>query len=197
MSESGHSLTPGKPPLFSAKPSGTVLRKILARNFITNGGTVLARRECVMKVGGFNADIVMAQDWELWCKLALNGTFVFAGHDPIIDYRLRSSSVARTAGISPQAQFEAIGAVFDNPAIKANLTTKTLKRLRQKREADASLFVATEALRGGNWVEARRAALSSIRQDKGRIRSWVTLALAATRRLPPAAKERLGVEKPN
>jgi glycosyltransferase involved in cell wall biosynthesis len=181
------------PPPLSPRPSGQVLRQILARNFIVNGATVLAHRESVLRAGGFDARLVMAQDWDLWCRLALQGEFVFAGHVPVVEYRLRADSVARTHGMTAESQFKAIDAVFTNAAIRATVPPRDLVRLRRMRTADAWLFVATEALRARNWSAASRAAMRSIALDSRPLRTWATLGCALMRHLPAPARRRLGV----
>lgn len=192
IDEWGRPLKPDGRSMFSTRPAGCALEGILARNFIVNGGAVLIRRSAALEAGCFNPAIVMAQDWELWCRLALQGDFVFAGEQPVLEYRLHSSSVARTLGSDWASHVAAIDAVFENADIRKVLPPRTLSRLRRRKEADTWLYIATESLRTYRWPEARDAALQSLLSDPIRARTWVTWLLAVTRFLPRLAKRRIG-----
>ena len=57
------------------KPSGDVLTRLAAGNFIVNGGIALARAEAFRAIGGFDTSLRYCEDWHCWCRLAAVGEF--------------------------------------------------------------------------------------------------------------------------
>ncbi len=55
--------------LASRRHSGFVVRQLFADNFISFG-SVLVRRECLEKFGGFDESLRMGIDWDLWLRVA-------------------------------------------------------------------------------------------------------------------------------
>ena len=55
------------------KPSGDILRPLLAGNFIVNGGVMLIRREAFQRSGGFDESLRYCEDWHEFCRLAALG----------------------------------------------------------------------------------------------------------------------------
>ncbi len=52
------------------KPSGEILRDLLAGNFIVNGGVMLIRHTQFRRAGGFDEALRYCEDWHLFCRLA-------------------------------------------------------------------------------------------------------------------------------
>jgi glycosyltransferase involved in cell wall biosynthesis len=75
-------------------PAGDVSERLLEWNFIMSPGSTLMRTDAVRQVGGFDASIWGADDWDLYLKLAKLGTFRF---DPAIalHYRLHENNASR------------------------------------------------------------------------------------------------------
>jgi glycosyltransferase involved in cell wall biosynthesis len=163
--EDGVKMTPDRRVELSRKPSGDVLTKILKRNFIGYPGCALIRRQALMEAGPLKTQLVLAQDWELWCRLATVGSFVFAGSQVVLDYRVHKSSVSRTTGSNAKNQRQAIEAVYANPMIRSKVPARLLARLRQARLADANAFAAVELLRAGRIGEARRTIRRAFKAD--------------------------------
>jgi glycosyltransferase involved in cell wall biosynthesis len=60
----------GQPPL----PPEQVQRCLLARNVLAAGASVvLAERELLRRLGGFDTSLSTLEDWDLWIRLALSG----------------------------------------------------------------------------------------------------------------------------
>jgi glycosyltransferase involved in cell wall biosynthesis len=56
--------------------AGDVFCELLTvENFVTTS-TVMVRRQMVLDVGGFNLNLSVAEDWDLWLRLAARGPFV-------------------------------------------------------------------------------------------------------------------------
>ena len=74
---------PGEKPLHRIElPSGDVLDTMVRANFLANGGHVLIRTEAARRAGGFNERLRLSEDWEFWCRLALQGPLHTSGRSP-------------------------------------------------------------------------------------------------------------------
>lgn len=171
----------GEPPLpsgvLSPRPSGDVLEVLLGDNFVPSGG-ILVRAAAFTAAGGFAEDLRIGQDWEMWCRLALQGDFVFLGPGAVLRHRARAGSLSRGAGAEVERHFEAIERVFADPAVAARLTPARLAAptpssvpricgdatsLRRAGTCGGRWPWATGARRWRRWRCARRCAGSRVR----------------------------------
>lgn len=73
--------------------NGNVYEKLLVSNFIENGSNPLIRKQALVEVGGFEAAMTPAEDWDLWLRLAARYSFVGVP-SPQILYRVSSTSAS-------------------------------------------------------------------------------------------------------
>jgi glycosyltransferase involved in cell wall biosynthesis len=135
------------------KPSGDVLTRLAAGNFIVNGGIALARAEAFRAIGGFDTSLRYCEDWHCWCRLAAIGEFEFASK-LLLDYRLHTANTMNAAIRTPQDFFPAIARVFDDGLILARLPAGTAAELRQAAEIHLVTYSAMQAVRFGRYREA-------------------------------------------
>jgi len=135
------------------KPSGDVLARLAAGNFIVNGGIALARAEAFRAIGGFDTSLRYCEDWHCWCRLAAIGEFEFAPK-LLLDYRLHTANTMNAAIRTPQDFFPAIARVFDDGLILARLPAGTAAGLRQAAEIHLVTYSAMQAVRFGRYREA-------------------------------------------
>ncbi|MDA9491060.1 glycosyltransferase [Bradyrhizobium sp. CCBAU 11361] len=135
------------------KPSGDVLTRLAAGNFIVNGGIALARAEAFRAIGGFDTSLRYCEDWHCWCRLAAIGEFEFAPN-LLLDYRLHTANTMNAAIRTPQDFFPAIARVFDDGLILARLPAGKAAGLRQAAEIHLVTYSAMQAVRFGRYREA-------------------------------------------
>lgn len=70
-----------------------ILGYLFVRNFILTASGVLLDKKAVLKVGGFNPQILYSQDWELWIKLAKDNMFGYV-NEPLIKVRRFSKNTS-------------------------------------------------------------------------------------------------------
>jgi glycosyltransferase involved in cell wall biosynthesis len=160
------------------KPSGNVLERLAAGNFIVNGGIVLVRADAFQASGGFDVSLKYCEDWHCWCRLAAIGEFQFV---PVIllDYRLHTANTMNAGARSPRDFFPAVERVFEDELILAGLPAGAAPRLRQAAEIHLVTYSATQAVRFGRYRDAL-AYLGTIgrRSIKSMPRSAMKIALA-------------------
>lgn len=160
------------------KPSGDVLTRLAAGNFIVNGGIALARAEAFRAIGGFDTSLRYCEDWHCWCRLAAIGEFEFASK-LLLDYRLHTANTMNAAIRTPQDFFPAIARVFDDGLILARLPAGTAAGLRQAAEIHLVTYSAMQAVRFGRYREAfTYLGMVGRRSFKSLPRSALRVALA-------------------
>jgi glycosyltransferase involved in cell wall biosynthesis len=112
---------PGQKPLAQhLYPDGDILAAMLRGNFLANGGHVLIRRSAAEAVGGFDARLRLSEDWEYWCRLALQGHFAFIGNEPEVFYlRVRPGSSSGGLSVDWNNHLPCLAAIASNPDIRA------------------------------------------------------------------------------
>lgn len=135
------------------KPSGDVLSRLAAGNFIVNGGIALARAEAFRAIGGFDTSLRYCEDWHCWCRLAAIGEFEFAPK-LLLDYRLHTANTMNAAVRTPKDFFPAIARVFDDGLILARLPEHMTPRLRLAAEVHLVTYSAMQAVRFGRYRDA-------------------------------------------
>jgi glycosyltransferase involved in cell wall biosynthesis len=160
------------------KPSGDVLARLAAGNFIVNGGIALARAEAFRAIGGFDVSLRYCEDWHCWCRLAAIGEFEFAPN-LLLDYRLHTANTMNAAVRTPQDFFPAIARVFDDGLIMARLPAGMAAGLRKAAEVHLVTYSAMQAVRFGRYRQAfAYLGMVGRRSLKSLPRSAVRVALA-------------------
>jgi glycosyltransferase involved in cell wall biosynthesis len=74
-------------------PSGDLFCKLLfERGNFVGTSTVMVRRQAVLDVGGFDESLAVAEDWDLWLRLASRWPFA-AINEPLMIYHKRPGSL--------------------------------------------------------------------------------------------------------
>lgn len=76
-----HTVTEAGKPLHPCNPvkvNGYALRQILLSNFIGCGSNAMLKRSTAEHIGGFRTDVICAEDWEYWIKVAVGYSFACA-----------------------------------------------------------------------------------------------------------------------
>jgi glycosyltransferase involved in cell wall biosynthesis len=134
-------------------PTDDTLRNLVAKNFIVCGA-ICIRTDAARLVRGFNPALNWGEDWEFWCRLAALGDFAAMPNDVVLMYRQHWSSTNFRWRNSPlRPDFEAIDAVYSNPAIRQHFTPAELKRRRRLAQIDAFWTGARNAYVQGRTIE--------------------------------------------
>ncbi|MEM1382791.1 MAG: glycosyltransferase [Pseudomonadota bacterium] len=160
--EDGALMDPDRPaPKFPAKPG---LEALLRKNFIVNGGSICMRTSAVRRIGGFDTRLKFAEDWEMWCRLCLEGGLVTLENLVALYYRQRARGANYTARIDPYARrIEALDIIAENPDLRRRLGgERLLKLLRDYRIDTFWSGVRNEFTLGSRLKALRIAALGAV-----------------------------------
>jgi len=136
-----------------SKPSGHVLERLAAGNFLVNGGIAIIRAEAFHAAGGFDESLRYCEDWHCWCRLAATGKFLFVDAQ-LLDYRVHVASTMSGAIKSPKDFFPAVQAVFSDDLIVNRLPAASVPRLRRAAEVHLLTYSAAQATRFRRYPEA-------------------------------------------
>ncbi|HEY4403777.1 MAG TPA: glycosyltransferase [Xanthobacteraceae bacterium] len=129
-----------------AKPSGRILERLVAGNFIVNGGVMIVRASAFAACAGFDETLRFCEDWHCWCRLAALGDIRYAAVH-VLDYRVHDAGTMTARARSPADFLPAAERVFTDPAIVANLSKSSVSALRAAAEVHLSAYAAAQAVR--------------------------------------------------
>ena len=136
------------------KPSGDILRDLLAGNFIVNGGVMLIRHTQFRSASGFDETLRYCEDWHLFCRLAGLGPIVWRPRTTVLEYRVHSSSAMMSGTVNFGHYRAAVERVFADPMIVSSVDHADAARLRRKAEAHLKTYLACQAIRARAYGRA-------------------------------------------
>jgi glycosyltransferase involved in cell wall biosynthesis len=145
------------------KPSGQLLQRLAAGNFIVNGGVMIIRSATFAAAGGFDETLRYCEDWHCWCRLAALGSFCFTPR-LLLDYRVHKSNTMNAALRSPRDYLPAVRRVFSDPAILAKLPGRLVPALERAAEVHLITYAAAQAVRFRGYRQAAMYALMAARR---------------------------------
>ena len=169
-------------------PAADTLRHLIAKNFIACGA-ICIRTAAARSVGGFNRTLKLGEDWEFWCRLAALGDFAAMPDDVVLLYRQRFSGAnhrLRHSALRPN--FQAIEAVYSNPAIRQCFFAKDLKRRRRLAEIDTFWAGARNEFAEGRLLQfTRYLAVGALRYPDSILRPRLVYLFCRGLRRPAAS----------
>jgi glycosyltransferase involved in cell wall biosynthesis len=136
------------------KPSGEILRDLLAGNFIVNGGVMLIRHMQFRRTGGFDETLRYCEDWHLFCRLAGLGPILWRPRTTVLEYRVHDSSAMMSGRLNFGHYRPAFERVFTDPMIVGKVDQGEAIRLRRKAEAHLKTYLACQAIRARAYGRA-------------------------------------------
>ena len=137
-------------------PIPHALARLVKKNFIPTS-SVLARREVIMSLGGFNTAIRFGEDWELWCRIAARHpiTCLSAVHTL---YRRHGENAVGNTELLLQGTLQAMESLRAHCGESLRAEHCDPDRLVAERQADLGYFYFDRA----RQAEARRAFRRSL-----------------------------------
>jgi glycosyltransferase involved in cell wall biosynthesis len=166
--------------------NGDVYAALLVNNFLENGSNVLIRQQALTEVGGFEASLPPAEDWDLWLRLAKCYHFV-AVPAPQVLYRV--SPTSSSSNLAKQ-EIQCLR-VIDRAFARA---PNSLQYLKRHSLANLYKYLAWKALDSGltrgNGVTALRLTWNYIKYEpallkEAKFASIMVLKSAIAALLPP------------
>jgi glycosyltransferase involved in cell wall biosynthesis len=143
---------------------GDIFWELLENNFIPMP-TVLARRSRLLEVGGFNTDLKLIEDWDMW--LRLGERFLFAAIDePVAIYRksnLQSDQMCSNSVMLCRNALRVQQMALSRTRAQAAASTKRrhAKSKFRNRAYEILMSEATNLIHRGDFKAARATALDA------------------------------------
>lgn len=159
---------------------------IFQRNLI-HPGTAFIRRGALAAAGGWNESLHFAEDWDLCCRLACLGSFIFCPV-PMTGYRQHDQPAMTTAVFDDATDpvLAAIDAIYSSPMVKQKLGNDHAK-FKRKALSWQAYHWGTRLVRNGAIVPGARAILGSIMHDPVRLLHMCTYPKRRLRRTADTA----------
>ncbi len=163
-------------------PSGNIIEALVRCNKII-ASSVLVRRECFERLGGFREDLFGSGDWEMWFRIALEYDIAFID-EPLTFYRVHGAN----------ASFQHRRVYEDDVRVREETIHANIPRLWQRANDPRAMRLAlahsyaclgTEYALLGDRRRARRAYWHSLRLYPLRGKSLLRLLLTYLPIRPP------------
>jgi glycosyltransferase involved in cell wall biosynthesis len=154
--------------------NGNAYQELLIHCVLENGSNPLIRKQALTEVGGFEQELSLAEDWDMWLRLAARYNFV-AVPSPQILYRMSAQSASTNILKMEAACLKCIVKAYNQaPASLQHLKKKTLATLYRYLS-----FKALEAPSGRqSGIIAARCFWNSINNDPSVLWQWQTMLKA-------------------
>jgi glycosyltransferase involved in cell wall biosynthesis len=161
------------------KPSGKILRDLLAGNFIVNGGVMLINHIQFRRAGGFDEALRYCEDWHLFCRLAAQGPIAWSPRTTVLEYRVHDSSAMMSGRINFSHCRAALERVFTDPRIVSQVGRADLVGLRRRAEAHLKTYLACQAIRAHAYGRAMKETIQVIARFPSQTPKTLAHALSA------------------
>jgi len=147
-------------------PQGDIFWELIEDNFIPMP-SVLLRKSSLLETGGFNTDLNLIADWDMWLRLAEHSP-VAAIAEPVAIYRKASVGSDQMCSNSPALLKQALKvqqSALNRPRARA-ATGKQRRGVQRKfrnRVYDILMTEATNSLHEGNTRSARANVFDALR----------------------------------
>jgi glycosyltransferase involved in cell wall biosynthesis len=147
-------------------PQGDIFWDLLENNFIPVP-TVLARKSSLLKEGGFNTDLDLIEDWDMWLRLS-ERNLVAVVAEPVAIYRKAIAESGQMCSNSAALCKQALRVqqmALKRPRALASASTKRryVRRKFRDRAYEILMTEATNSIHEGNAKSARANILDAFR----------------------------------
>jgi len=103
------------------RQEGNVLADLLLRRMFLIPGAVMMRRDLFTQVGLFDVNLIVAEDTDLWIRLAYAGCTFAAVSQPLVQYRLVAHSLTTKLNRQMQNELARLDKFFAQPDLPADV----------------------------------------------------------------------------
>jgi glycosyltransferase involved in cell wall biosynthesis len=157
-------------------PEGDIFNELLYGNVITNSSVVISKKR-FDELGGFRAEILDCEDWDLWLRFAATHPVGYCS-EPLVKYRVHSNNKAKAYRRQNSSRINIITSILEADRCR-NLPD------REKRQILSATFAtcAWATARNGDLRCALSLYLKALLQCPFQGRTWYDVARAVTGRI--------------
>lgn len=162
---------------WSEAPDAAIER--LLEGCCVNTSTLVAPRAALLDAGGFDEELICAEDHDLWLRLAARGCRFLYAREPLALYRFHNASLSADEAQVASDSERVIKAFLADPGLPAEILERRRRYLARWALNSAVRYRAAGDGRASLLALARAAAASPAAIRPG----WLRIALGATRDL--------------
>jgi hypothetical protein len=132
---------------------------LLRGNRVSTPSTVLVERLQFARVGGFDPDLSLCADWDMWLRLAAVTEFVYID-EPLVDYRKHAANMSGNVALLERDSLRVLEKGFAMPALSTCLRSK-----QQEAMARNQMVLAGSYFRAGCYPDFIRCASRALAMD--------------------------------
>jgi glycosyltransferase involved in cell wall biosynthesis len=166
--------------LYIARADGGEVRRSLLTDdashihALPHHGSAMFRRDAYTRAGGYRAEFRVAQDLDLWIRIARDGGTFAIANDVLYDATVDPRSISGTARAAQVRLTEIAVALRDGRGSLADAAAVMPAPVTPRGEAAALYFIGKCLLQQRN-VKGRRYLREAIRRDPLHWRAWLSL----------------------
>ncbi len=166
--------------LYVARADGADIRRSLLSDdashihALPHHGSAMFRRDAYEQAGGYRPEFRVAQDLDLWIRIARDGGTFAIAEDVLYDATIEPRSISGTARTTQVRLTEIAVALRDGHGSLAGAARITPPPVTPRAEAAALYFIGKCLLQQRN-AKGRRYLREAIRRDPWHWRAWVSL----------------------
>ncbi len=168
--------------LYVARADGDDLRRSLLEDdakhihALPHHGSAMFRRDAYSRAGGYRAEFRVAQDLDLWIRIAQNGGTFAIADEVLYEATLDARSISGVARDAQVALTEIAVALRDGHGSLAAATAVAPASVTPRGEAAALYFIGKCLLQQGNR-KGLRYLREAVRKNPRHVRAWLSLLL--------------------
>jgi|SRR5215469_666343 len=144
----------------TAEPQSSALEDLLLRgNWVSTPSTVMCERELFTKIGGFDPELSLCADWDMWLRLAAVTEFVYVD-EPLVLYRKHDGNMSANVALLEQDSIRVLEKGFAMPGLNQSLRLR-----RQAAIARNDMVLAGSYFQAGLYRESIRCASRAVAMD--------------------------------
>jgi len=143
----------------SERVSNALEDLLLIGNVIGTPSTVVVERKLFTKIGGFDSDLSLCADWEMWVRLATQTDFLLIDR-PLIKYRVHDGNMSNNVYLLETDTLRLLKKSFSLPNIPARIL-----RSKNKVYAKNYMIFAGSYFQTRRYLDFLRCAFRSLKLD--------------------------------
>jgi glycosyltransferase involved in cell wall biosynthesis len=137
-------------------------------NVVGTPSTVVCERDLLREVGGFDPDLSLGADWDLWLRLSVRTPFAYVD-EPLVLYRVHEANMSRDVGLLERDSVRLLEKALANPEVPA-----TLRAARGRVLGRNDRVLAGSYLHAGRVADGLRCAARALLRHPAEIRDFLS-----------------------
>lgn len=152
----------------SARQGSLVEDLLCLGNVVGTPSTVVCDRDLLLDVGGFDPDLSLGADWDLWLRLAMRTTFSYVD-EALVRYRIHEANMSRDVALLERDSVRLLEKALADPSVPAGL-----RSARRRVLARNDRVLAGSYFRVGRVGDALRCTVRALARHPAEIRYFLS-----------------------